>query len=65
MVRAFSNGDLGSDFFFNISSKTTGTITDLKTGSNVVFTPLLPKTNDFYEETHFGIAIHRFVWFVH
>ena len=52
-------------FFFNISSETTGTITDLKTGSNVVFTPLLPKTNDLSEETHFGIAIHRFVWFVH
>ena len=52
-------------FFFNISSETTGTITDLKTGSNVVFTPLLPKTNDLSEETHFGIAIHGFVWFVH
>ena len=51
--------------FFNISSETTGTITDLKTGSNVGFTPLLPKTNGFYKETHFGIAIHRFVWFVH
>ena len=50
---------------FNISSETIGRITDLNTGSNVVFTPLLPKTNDFYEETHFGIAIHRFVWFVH
>ena len=52
-------------FFFNISSETTGTITDLKTGSNVVFTPLLPKTNGFCKETHFGVAIHGFVWFVH